>query len=55
MCPTPTLPPAPAALPLPAYRAAIALDEPFGPDAGHDPEQRTGSTMPLPAGSCAPC
>ncbi|MDX3587406.1 MULTISPECIES: protein-ADP-ribose hydrolase [Streptomyces] len=40
MCPTPTLPPAPAALPLPAYRAAIALDEPFGPDAGHDPDDR---------------
>ncbi|WP_406201371.1 protein-ADP-ribose hydrolase [Streptomyces europaeiscabiei] len=40
MCPTSTLPPAPAALPLPAYRAAIALDEPFGPDAGHDPDDR---------------
>ncbi|MGW3939403.1 protein-ADP-ribose hydrolase [Streptomyces phaeochromogenes] len=32
MCPT--------SLPLPAYRAAIALDEPFGPTAGHDPDAR---------------
>ncbi|MEV0738293.1 protein-ADP-ribose hydrolase [Streptomyces sp. NPDC050549] len=32
MCPT--------SLPLAAYRAAVALDEPFGPGIGHDPDTR---------------
>nr|WSZ12410.1 macro domain-containing protein [Streptomyces canus] len=30
----------PTPLPLAADRAAVALDEPFGPDAGHDPDAR---------------
>lgn len=37
MCPT--------SLPLAAYRAAIALDEPFGPDAGHDPHARSADLV----------
>lgn len=37
MCPT--------SLPLAAYRAAVALDEPFGPDAGHGPEARSADLV----------
>ncbi|WP_328684852.1 macro domain-containing protein [Streptomyces sp. NBC_00343] len=37
MCPTP--------LPLAAYRTAIALDEPFGLDAGHDPGDRSAGLV----------
>lgn len=32
-------------LPLAAYRAAIALDEPFRPDAGHEPDDRSADLV----------
>lgn len=35
----------PTPLPLAAYRAAIALDEPFRPDAGHDPDDRSADLV----------
>jgi len=48
-----TLPPPPP--PLAAYRTAIALGEPFGPDAGHDPDDRpadlSGRTLSVPVGA----
>ncbi|MGW1215987.1 protein-ADP-ribose hydrolase [Streptomyces sp. NPDC002499] len=35
----------PTPLPLAAYRAAIALDEPFRPDTGHDPGDRSAGLV----------
>ncbi|MGW7729950.1 hypothetical protein [Streptomyces canus] len=35
----------PTPLPLAADRAAVALDEPFGPDAGHDPDARAADLV----------
>ncbi|WP_371661702.1 protein-ADP-ribose hydrolase [Streptomyces sp. NBC_00280] len=45
MYPTPTPTPALAPLPLAAYRAAVALDEPFRPDAGHGPDGRSADLV----------
>lgn len=41
MYPTPT----PTPLPIADYRAAVALDEPFRPDAGHDPDDRSADLV----------
>ncbi|MFE2219693.1 protein-ADP-ribose hydrolase [Streptomyces canus] len=35
----------PTPLPLAAYRAAVALDEPFGPDVGHNPDARSAELV----------